>query len=152
MLVLVGRLVPLLQALFENYRIVVLFLLLTRRGNNILILRWFEVIFRFLVLGFYVTLIYLFIVDITRIGYINVHYELVYIIIGFPGGLPFYIKVFSLYLVSNLGGVIFILVLVGLLLNILGGYNLLVNINSSSHFSGKISLYIFLFLAVFLIL
>lgn len=113
------RFLPLLQGLFSRYTLIITFYLLTSRGNFILIIIcWSK--------GFAIFLVYPYMWYIYKNLYSNsfISYEVSWIVIGFPGGLPFSIKVNALFRFSRSIPflVIFILFILGL--NLILGWSL----------------------------
>lgn len=66
---------------------------------------------------------------ISSSGVILIREETFYIIGGFPGGVPFYLKLLVMRILGSMGGLILVVILVGAILNIVMGVNLL----NSSH-------------------
>lgn len=127
--VLVAGLLPLLHGIF-SYRMSFIYLIwLTSRGNNMLVLGvcytekiWWVIIY-YSFLAFSIPLY------ISSSGVILIREETFYIMGGFPGGVPFYLKLLVMRILGSMGGLMLVVILVGAILNIVMGVNLL----SSSH-------------------
>jgi hypothetical protein len=150
--VLMGRLVPLLQSLLVKSIWYQIFLLLTSRGNNILILIWFEPLICIYTLPFYLIFINYIINGVRNQGLTGVTYEFIFLLISFPGGLPFYVKLFSLFLLFNMGGLIVVLFLLILVLNLVRGFNLVIYVHRSYLLNNKLFIIFFFFFLVLLLL
>lgn len=133
--VLIAGLFPLFHGIF-SYRIRFIYLMwLTSSGNNMLVLGvcytekiwWVIIYYRFLAFNIPVY--------ISPSGVILIGEETFYIIGGFPGGVPFYLKLLVIRILAPMGGLMLLLVLVGAMLNIFMGVNLL---NSSHWVTRKI--------------
>lgn len=150
--VLIGSLVPLLQSLLVKSVWYQIFLLLTSRGNNMLILIWFEPLICVYTLPFYLIFINYMMNGLRNQGLIGVTYEFIFLLIRFPGGLPFYIKLFSLSLLFNMGGLIVVLFLLSLVLNLIRGFNLVIYVHRFCLLYNKLFIIFFFFFLVLILL
>lgn len=138
-------LIPLFQAFFVLKNNLLLFLILTSRGNYILLLGYWEYIICLIIFPLYLLFMYY---VISRINPIVNNYELYFILMSFPGGLPFFVKLFLFYLMVNLGGLLVLFSIRGLVINIYLGITFFY---SSRRFSTNNKLIISLILISFFI-
>lgn len=119
---------------------------MTTRGNNLIVLGVYESIFIFYILMFYLTFIYHIIPPTNSLRRLVPSYELIYLLISFPGGIPFYVKLTMLYLTFNLGGLLIVLLLMGFVINLVVGLNIIMYVHTSTRISGiNLSISFFLF-------
>lgn len=121
---LFGILLPLLQAIRVKSIHYQVFLLLSSSGNRVLLVLLFEGVSFLYLLFLYIILMYMVLAPVNCRGLISVSYEMVFLIMGFPGGLPFFIKISSMYLIFNIGGLVVLLVLLFFVLNLAAGFNM----------------------------
>nr|QJQ35665.1 NADH dehydrogenase subunit 2 [Acrobeloides varius] len=150
--VLMGSLVPLLQSLLVKSVWYQIFLLLTSSGNNMLMLIWFEPLMCVYTLPFYLIFMNYMMNGLSNQGLIGITYEFIFLLMSFPGGLPFYIKLFSLSLLFNMGGLIVVLFLLSLVLNLISGFNLVMYVHSFCLLYNKLFIIFFFFFLVLLLL
>lgn len=112
----------------------------------------FEVIFSLIVVPIYLILIYMLLPPSNSRGVVSVSYEVVFLVIGFPGGLPFYIKLLSIYSAFNFGGLMLIVILIGFVLNLVRGFNIILYSYKLPYINPKLFIPFFIFfLVVFLL-
>lgn len=149
---LLGRILPLLQVLLIKSINSTIFLLLTSSGNNLLLLGGFEILTRIYIFLVYLILIYYILNRVRITRYMTISHELLYLIIGFPGGVPFFLKLFILYLVFNLGGIVGLLILLSFVLNIVGAFSLVVHFYTLPRITNKLFISLFFMRLVVLLL
>lgn len=94
--VVLGSIIPLVQSLVSSRLWHLVFLLLTSSANHTLLVGIFDAAGRLVVFLLYSITIYLIVGPMSSTHCIIVGYELVFVLIGLPGGLPFYIKITAL--------------------------------------------------------
>lgn len=137
---------PLFQAFFILKNNLLLFLILTSRGNYMLLLGYWEYFICLLIFPIYLIFIYLI---INRLFPIVNNYELYFILMSFPGGLPFFVKLFLFYLMINMGGLLVLFSIRALVINLYLGITFFY---ASRSFASNNKLYISLILMVFFII
>ena len=103
-------------------------------------------------LPFYLIFINYIINGLRNQGLVGVTYEFIFLLIRFPGGLPFYVKLFSLSLLFNMGGLIVVLFLLSLVLNLIRGFNLVIYVHRFCLLYNKLFIIFFFFFLVLLLL
>lgn len=100
----------------------------------------------------YLILIYYILNRIRVTSYITISHELLYLIMGFPGGAPFFLKLFILYFIFNLGGMVGLLILLSFVLNIVGAFSLVLHFYTLPRITNKLFVSLFFIRLVVLLL
>lgn len=120
--IFIRRVVPLLQGIHSRHTIGILFYLLTSRRNLILLLGSWEFFTCILLYPLYLWVMYT-----VLSSRLLKRYEVFFMLMGAPGGAPFYMKLFSLYSLMSEGALLGAFTLCLLALNLFVGYGLFLN-------------------------
>lgn len=135
-IVVLGMLLPALQCLMVHNLVVRVFLLLTSSGNVLIIMLIFDVLsITYLVL--YLLLLNTVLSSVSLGNNLFVSYEFMYLMGGFPGALPFYIKLYMAFITLTTGGVFGVLILVSILLNVLCTLSMVLEHNASARWGAN---------------
>lgn len=115
LLVVGGSVLPLVQCMCVYRNTIRVFLLLSSRGNNLVLILIYEDLY-FIYLVFYMLILNTVISSIRFYKNILVSFDFMFLLAGFPGSLGFYVKLYSVFLISD-GGILILLFLCRMVLN-----------------------------------
>lgn len=141
LVVLIGGVIPLFQSLFVYSIKVLYFLLLTSRGNRVLVLGGVYTVSIYLLVLFYLMMAYAIPGLVVERGIYFNGAELIFVLFGFPGSLPFFIKL-GLQGAFIGRGLVFLFFMVGMLLNQVVVLNLLIGYYTPSSPRNKYFFYL----------
>lgn len=150
-LIVFGLIFPLLQCLFIKEIHIIIFLLLTSRRNGLLLFGCLNFLIGFLFFIIYILIIYIFFGMNYKSGLIFISIELFFLLIGFPGRLPFFIKVIMFFSLFNGSGLLIIFILIFFTLNLVSCLIVILHINIQT-MSNKVLFVFFYFLFLVLLL
>lgn len=116
--ILISSILPLIQSIFLSQIKIVLFIVLTSRGNNLLIFGYYSPNYILVMLLFYISSIYYLPGLVTSNGNFFIGGEVYLLLFGFPGSLPFYIKLNIISFMTPDGSLIIAIFILGSLLNL----------------------------------
>lgn len=141
-----GSIFVLFQGINTFYTKLNLFYILISSGNFILILCRWEVYFCMFLLILYLWFIY----NILSFSHI-LSYEIIFMLIGFPWGIPFFVKLGSLFKLVNFGGIIVVFFVLLLFMNLFVSYRLFFNLYGGVNYNKVYNLIILLLSFLFFI-